>query len=869
MKKKLFTLLTLLLCVCSGAWAAGTLVTIGYNGTAPSISTGSKSGSYDCDYFSVYVAGASSNISSGNGLRFNSTDGNSYIQVTAKTGYKVTKVLIPAQSGYKNGTFKISGNDTDYFDNEYTTEIAAGSSVKFVYNNTNGTSRLASLQITYESTSGGGGSKTVTSKVLTGINISSTAWDIAGLSDNAATITTAYDHVPTVQVVYTINYDDSSSDTGQTEDIVPAKSGDNYVATSTELTTNVTLTFTNITNQYLFNMTSVTGPTEKVAATTVASVTANFNGVAGTSASVYNSSGSGQTMVNYSQINLSASSNQWFKATFATALEAGDLITSSNTTQTFYLSATTTKGSRLITFPYVVTSEDDLVGNTEVYVWKNSGTGGGSTFTSFTIKRNPKHSVTYSAGTGSGTVPTQIVWPEEGKFTVASGDGLTPPANKVFDCWNDGSNDFEAGATYTMSTSNVTLTAKYKDANVLFAAGEGTGTMNAQSHDNGDVFTLPNSTFTAPEDKIFTGWLCNIDGLTYAAGASYTMTAVVTTFTAQYESILGTQLIKAVLQSSSSATITGTVRGSYTADSQVQTRDNDKGGCKLGKDGAWVCITLTSGWTFKAGDIVNVNIGTAGSGGTFAFYKESTGTNAILTTTEGPTAGLHTFVLPATANNEASLYLIRKTGSNFNPYVDYIEVIRPNSTVTLNASGFATYSAGNDFTYLGADAYTMALDLSGEGSLSGTKITAGTKIPAGAGILFKGTAGAKVSIMNTTGAEDLADTNNLHGTTLSGGATATPDHTNHKYYVLSGNTFKPYTGATFAANKAYFQTSKTDVIESRVFSMTFDGETTGINAVENTKPEVKDNVYYNLNGQRVANPGKGLYIVNGKKVIIK
>ena len=29
------------------------------------------------------------------------------------------------------------------------------------------------------------------------------------------------------------------------------------------------------------------------------------------------------------------------------------------------------------------------------------------------------------------------------------------------------------------------------------------------------------------------------------------------------------------------------------------------------------------------------------------------------------------------------------------------------------------------------------------------------------------------------------------------------------------------------------------------------------------------NTYYNMAGQRVANPTKGLYIVNGKKVIIK
>ena len=39
--------------------------------------------------------------------------------------------------------------------------------------------------------------------------------------------------------------------------------------------------------------------------------------------------------------------------------------------------------------------------------------------------------------------------------------------------------------------------------------------------------------------------------------------------------------------------------------------------------------------------------------------------------------------------------------------------------------------------------------------------------------------------------------------------------------------------------------------------------------VANTKASPMDNVYYNLRGQRIAHPGKGLYIVNGKKVFIK
>ena len=44
-------------------------------------------------------------------------------------------------------------------------------------------------------------------------------------------------------------------------------------------------------------------------------------------------------------------------------------------------------------------------------------------------------------------------------------------------------------------------------------------------------------------------------------------------------------------------------------------------------------------------------------------------------------------------------------------------------------------------------------------------------------------------------------------------------------------------------------------------------DATAINAVKSNV--VENGTYYNLAGQRVNNPTKGLYIVNGKKVIVK
>ncbi|MBO6217776.1 MAG: hypothetical protein J6N73_09025 [Prevotella sp.] len=80
------------------------------------------------------------------------------------------------------------------------------------------------------------------------------------------------------------------------------------------------------------------------------------------------------------------------------------------------------------------------------------------------------------------------------------------------------------------------------------------------------------------------------------------------------------------------------------------------------------------------------------------------------------------------------------------------------------------------------------------------------------------------------------------------------------------NTIKPFRGYftyTGGANTAKLAKSVPFVLDN--------GETTAIGTINaDGQMETKaDGVFYNLAGQRVANPRKGLYIVNGKKVILK
>ena len=91
-------------------------------------------------------------------------------------------------------------------------------------------------------------------------------------------------------------------------------------------------------------------------------------------------------------------------------------------------------------------------------------------------------------------------------------------------------------------------------------------------------------------------------------------------------------------------------------------------------------------------------------------------------------------------------------------------------------------------------------------------------------------------------------------------------------YVLRGENFVRATSGTLPAKHCYIY--KPNGVGgpylSRLISSFNSGDnTTGIDDdVKNEDINEKSEIY-NLNGQRISNPGKGLYIVNGKKILIK
>ncbi len=80
--------------------------------------------------------------------------------------------------------------------------------------------------------------------------------------------------------------------------------------------------------------------------------------------------------------------------------------------------------------------------------------------------------------------------------------------------------------------------------------------------------------------------------------------------------------------------------------------------------------------------------------------------------------------------------------------------------------------------------------------------------------------------------------------------------------------FRKTTSGTLAANKAYLKLSSSSPARLSIVFNDDDSETTGVLDVQKHTTQ-SDNVYYNLRGMQVDKPTKGLYIMNGKKVIVK
>ena len=116
-----------------------------------------------------------------------------------------------------------------------------------------------------------------------------------------------------------------------------------------------------------------------------------------------------------------------------------------------------------------------------------------------------------------------------------------------------------------------------------------------------------------------------------------------------------------------------------------------------------------------------------------------------------------------------------------------------------------------------------------------------------------------LTVKDGTGAEHNVTRDNIRAFNIN-----TADSRNPIGFYKLNNTV-----TTIPGNKAFLVLTNAEA-QAKGFVLEFeDGSTTGIETIENSKHSTEDGVYYDLQGRRVENPTRGVYIVNGKKVVIK
>ena len=184
--------------------------------------------------------------------------------------------------------------------------------------------------------------------------------------------------------------------------------------------------------------------------------------------------------------------------------------------------------------------------------------------------------------------------------------------------------------------------------------------------------------------------------------------------------------------------------------------------------------------------------------------------------------------------------------------------------VTLNSKGYATLSFKADMLLSSncMKAYTAKVE---GNKIICTEIADGI-IPAGNGVIIYGTPNTSTQLLASTATTTLSNNDLLATTNADSSLADIP--TGGYNYVLNGDKFLQYTGTSFATDKAFLNLAyKLTASNEAKLNIEFceDNVTTGI---EET-PSKTNTVYYDLQGRKVEFPTTGIYIINGKKTVIK
>lgn len=202
------------------------------------------------------------------------------------------------------------------------------------------------------------------------------------------------------------------------------------------------------------------------------------------------------------------------------------------------------------------------------------------------------------------------------------------------------------------------------------------------------------------------------------------------------------------------------------------------------------------------------------------------------------------------------------------------ELVRLGSPINIPAGAYITYYTDKDITIYDADCQLMTVTglNANEVVVTPLKVVA-AKTPM---LIYNSAAEKELWIVPTEETPDVPAADEVtvlpaFKGTLTGQTFTEADMAANEYYACNGTSFAWVRGAgTIGANKCWLEFVKDAAPKAPSLAIVYgDGGTTGINTV-NAKMETEGQ-YYDLNGRKLnaAPTQKGVYIINGKKAVIK
>ena len=436
--------------------------------------------------------------------------------------------------------------------------------------------------------------------------------------------------------------------------------------------------------------------------------------------------------------------------------------------------------------------------------------------------------------------------------------------------YTDGLSSFVAptlAATYGGSNVLSELTVTYASSNTDVATVASTGEV-----------TLTGTTGTATITATFSG-----DATYQEASAAYTIMVLVNpvgnhtlTWTLSPLNSASAELTSSQVSTSSNLTNLGTIDVSLVGFASSPSKASNRT-AKINRLAAkdvnkyvYVTFDVADGCTFTPSSVM---IKVANVSDVTTFDAELVSTNGVSVSETGKTfsskdGSVETWTISNSDDSKKmtgtvtlKIYAYSETNDEgsfrFGDAITIAGAVNENVSTTLASSGTSSFSSSKalDFSaVVGLKAYVVANVTS-----TAVTMTSVDAAPAATGLVLKGTGSTPYSIPVATTTPAAISVNKL---------VAAVERTNvgaSNAWVLNGGEFKLYTGEIVPAGKAYLPAS--EVPAGARLAMVFDGETTGISSAVS---EVLGNGrFYDLQGREVAQPTKGLYIVNGKKVILR